>query len=225
MKIKFYAHACFRLEGDGLTIITDPYTPGPEGAGFDPIDEPADIVIRSSDDDRFHNNPDHVTGNPIVVTATEIPPEGVTVKGLHLKAIPVMESLSYDFGRPRLDNAMYYFTLDGIRLLHMGDLGNPFTAEQLEPLIDKVEVLFALTGAHATIALDDLAAALEAIKPKIVIPMHYWHERGVLDIEPVTTFTGRFPPERVTWLNQTEMTVTAADLPEPFHVYVLKQAR
>ena len=26
MKIKFYAHASFRLEGDGLAVITDPYT-------------------------------------------------------------------------------------------------------------------------------------------------------------------------------------------------------
>jgi len=25
MKIKFYAHASFRLEGDGLAIVTDPF--------------------------------------------------------------------------------------------------------------------------------------------------------------------------------------------------------
>jgi len=36
MNITFYAHACFRLEGDGLAVITDPYTPGPEGSRFDP---------------------------------------------------------------------------------------------------------------------------------------------------------------------------------------------
>ncbi|MBV8901550.1 MAG: MBL fold metallo-hydrolase, partial [Verrucomicrobia bacterium] len=32
MKITFYAHASFRLEADGLTVITDPYTPGPKGS-------------------------------------------------------------------------------------------------------------------------------------------------------------------------------------------------
>ena len=37
MKIKFYAHASFRLEADGLAVITDPYTPGPQNSGFDPI--------------------------------------------------------------------------------------------------------------------------------------------------------------------------------------------
>jgi L-ascorbate metabolism protein UlaG (beta-lactamase superfamily) len=40
VKLRFYAHASFRLEADGLAVITDPYTPGPQNSGFDPIDEP-----------------------------------------------------------------------------------------------------------------------------------------------------------------------------------------
>ena len=43
MKIKWYGHACFRVEGAGISIVTDPYTP--EVAGLDPVDEPADVVI------------------------------------------------------------------------------------------------------------------------------------------------------------------------------------
>jgi L-ascorbate metabolism protein UlaG (beta-lactamase superfamily) len=27
MKIKWYGHACFRIEGEGIAIVTDPYTP------------------------------------------------------------------------------------------------------------------------------------------------------------------------------------------------------
>ena len=48
MKIKFYAHASFRLEGEGLALVTDPYTPGPAVSNFDPINEAADVVIMSS---------------------------------------------------------------------------------------------------------------------------------------------------------------------------------
>ncbi len=227
MKVKFYAHACFRFEGNGLTVVSDPYMPGPKGAGFDPINEPADIVIRSSSDDRFHNDPSHITGNPKVVTAPEVPPEGISVKGLYIKTIPVMENLTYEFGRPPMDNAMYTFTLDGIRVLHLGDIGNPFTDEQLAPLIDQVDLMLALTGEHATIALDDLDTAIEAIRPKVVIPMHYWHERGVLDVEPVTTFTSRYPKERVTWVKGSEVTFTADTLPNngSLQIYVLEQAR
>ena len=64
MKIRFYAHASFRLEADGLAVITDPYTPGPHNSGFDPIDELADIVIMSSATDPFHSDPSHVRGDP-----------------------------------------------------------------------------------------------------------------------------------------------------------------
>ena len=72
----FYAHASFRLEADGLAVVTDPYTPGPKpGSGFDPIDEPADLVIMSSSMDSFHSDPSHVRGDPVVVDALELPPE------------------------------------------------------------------------------------------------------------------------------------------------------
>jgi len=65
MKITFYAHASFRLEADGLTVITDPYSP--EKSKFDPINETADIVLMSSDTDDFHSDPSHIQGNPEVV--------------------------------------------------------------------------------------------------------------------------------------------------------------
>src|ERR1700760_3855070 len=89
MKIKFYAHASFRLEGGGKTIVTDPYEPAI--SWFAPIDEPADLVIMSSNTDRFHCDPSHVQGNPTVINAVEIPPEGKTVNGIALRAFQARE--------------------------------------------------------------------------------------------------------------------------------------
>src|SRR3954451_13231339 len=114
MKIKFYAHASFRLEADGIAIVTDPYTPGPQVSNFDPIDEPADIVIMSSATDRFHSDPSHILGNPTVVNAVDVVAskgDGVVVKGVTIQAYPSMESLTWDFGRDPEDNAMYRFEL------------------------------------------------------------------------------------------------------------------
>src|SRR5919202_3128338 len=45
MKIKWYGHACFRIEGSGISIVTDPYTP--EVAGLNPVEEPGDVVDMS----------------------------------------------------------------------------------------------------------------------------------------------------------------------------------
>src|SRR5215210_1179726 len=226
MKIRFYAHASFRLEADGLAVITDPYTPGPQNSGFDPIDEPADIVIMSSATDDFHSDPSHVRGDPTVVNALKLPLEGADVRGLHIRPFPAMESMTFDFGRDPDANALYLFTLGGLRVLHMGDIGNPVSQEHLDALCGNVDLLFALTGAHATIALDDLDAAIEAIGPRGVIPMHYYSPRGVLVIEPVDTFLERHPAESITQVGGPELELTPETLPAGTpHIYVLEQSR
>jgi L-ascorbate metabolism protein UlaG (beta-lactamase superfamily) len=225
MKITFYAHASFRLEADGLSVVTDPYTPGPEGSNFDPIDEPADLVIMSSATDSFHSDPSHVRGEPEVVNALELPPEGGEVMGLRIRPFPAMESYTFDFGRDPDANALYLLTLGGLRVLHMGDIGNPVLPEHLEALAGSVDVLFALTGAHATISLEDLDAAIAAIGPRAVIPMHYHNPRGVLEIEPVDAFLERCPPDAVTRVGGPELELTPGSLPETLHVYVLEQSR
>jgi L-ascorbate metabolism protein UlaG (beta-lactamase superfamily) len=225
VKITFYAHASFRLEADGLTVITDPYTPGPQGSGFDPINEPADIVIMSSTTDRFHSDPTHITGDPAVVDALSLPPEGATVRGLHIRPFPAMENLNHDFGRDPDANAMYLFTLGGLRVLHMGDIGNPSEPEQLDAMRGNVDVLLALAGARATIALDALDDAITAIGPRAIIPMHYHHSRGVLNILPVDNFVARHPADTVTRVGATQLELTPDTLPAEPHIYVLDQSR
>jgi L-ascorbate metabolism protein UlaG (beta-lactamase superfamily) len=231
MKIKFYAHASFRLEGNGVAVVTDPYTPGPEVSNFDPIQEAADLVIMSSATDRFHSDPSHVLGNPLVVNAVEVVSQigneanQVTVKGVPIRAFPSMESLTWEYGRDPEDNAMYLFELEGIRFLHIGDIGNALTEKQLEALAGQVDVMFALTGGNATIALDDLDTAIQAIQPRVIIPMHYFHPKGRLKILPVTEFTKRYPADMVTLVGGSELELTPATLPATQHIYVLEQSR
>ena len=230
MKIKFYAHASFRLEADGLVVVTDPYTPGPGHSGFDPIEEAADVVIMSSATDAFHSDPSHVRGEPVVVNALELPPEGTEVRGIPIRSFRAYESKTFDyqseFGRDPDANALYHFTLGGLRVLHMGDIGNPVASEHLDALRGQVDILFALTGEHATIALDDLDHAIKAIGPRVVIPMHYFHPRGVLKIEPVERFLDRLPAASITRVGGTALELTPEMLPSDApHVYVLEQSR
>ena len=230
MKITFYAHASFRLEGDGLVVITDPYTPAPGNSGFDPIDEAADIVLMSSATDAFHSDPSHIRGEPIVVNTLELPPGGTVVRGVLVRSFPAYESKTFDyqaeFGRDPDANALYHFKLGGLRFLHMGDIGNPVAPDQLAALAGQVDVLLALTGEHATIALDDLDRAIATLGPRVVIPMHYYSPRGVLKIEPVDTFLDRLPPGSITRVGGSSLELTPETLPaDAPHVYVLEQSR
>lgn len=224
MRIRFYAHASFRLESDDVAIVTDPYTPS--ASRFDPIDEPADIVLMSSSVDRFHSDPSHLKGKPLILDAVDIPPEGVTALGVPIRAYQTMESATWDYGeRDAEPNAMYWLELDGVRCFHMGDLGNAVSKEHIDTLRGNVDVMFALTGGPPTIELSDLADAIAAIEPKVVIPMHYYSEKGVLQILPVEDFIELYPASAVTYLNSSTLELTPEDLPDAMHIYVLEQSR
>ncbi len=219
MKIKFYAHACFRLEHNGLSIITDPYTPSV--ARFEPVGETCTMVVMSSATDRFHSDATQVPGQPQVVDAMMIGPHGTMVHGVRIQCIPNREN------KPEhsADNAMYYLTVGGVRVLHMGDAGWPPDSEYVNWLADRVDVLFALAGGLPTIPLPDLHDFIAAICPRLVIPMHYYHPRGVLNILPVTDFTAHYPTDMVTWHGQSTYEVTPETLPPKTQIVVLEQSR
>ncbi len=226
MRIKFYAHACFRLEGDGLTIVTDPYEP--KVSWFDPIDEPADVVLMSSNTDRFHCDASHVRGNPAVLNALEIPAEGTQVRGLAVRAFPSRERYQWRLllhGILPRRNAMFSFTLGGLRVLHTGDIGRAFTRGQLAALRGQVDVMFALAGAVHNIEHDDLMRGIDAIGPKVVIPMHYFSPKGRLKILPVDAIAARFPAGRVLRVGGPEVEITPETLPPETRLYILEQSR
>ena len=218
MKIQWLAHASFLIEGDGLRIITDPFEPN-EIINLPPVTETADIVVRSSDDDEAHCYIDTIPPGFELVTATDIVDTGATAKGIAFSAIWSQESIyKEDIVR---DNAMYRFTLEGINITHMGDVGNALTDEQMVALAG-TDVLLALTGGHPTIALNDLHDVIERIKPKVVIPMHYRIPGPRFFMLPVTDFTSHYPDTTVNWLEETFVDLSKETLPDETQIVVLK---
>jgi L-ascorbate metabolism protein UlaG (beta-lactamase superfamily) len=226
MKLKWYGQACFLITADsGLKIVTDPYTP--ETAGYVPVREAADLVIRSSDNDSFHCRADLIPGSPTVITALDVAREGGqrTAKGLTVHAIEAMEALNHRYHDPD-QNGMYRFTVDGVSIGHMGDVGNPLTDAQIDFFKD-VDVLLALTGGHPTIELDDLKKVIDGARPKIVVPMHFrtlsYKPRNIYWIE---TFLDYFDEQNdVDFACAYETTITPAMLPQPTRVLVLDYVR
>lgn len=217
MKITWLAHASFLIEGDGLRIITDPYMP--EELNLPPITEPADIVIRSSDDDLGHCYIDPIPTGYQLVTTTDIVDTGTTVKGLEITAIAVRESLIHK--ESPLDNAMYRFTLEGINITHMGDVGNRLSEDQLAAMAG-TDVLLALTGGPPTLDLDDLYEVINVLKPRLVIPMHYRIPGPKFFMLPITDFTQAFPAKAVRWFETPGVELSRETLPAETQIYVLQ---
>lgn len=224
MKLKWYGHTCFQIQGDnGVTIVTDPYTP--ETAGYDPIPDPADLVVISSGNDSFHCRGDLVPGQPLVINALELAQTGGAraEKGVPFRAVWSMEALDHRYHDPDA-NGMYRFEVDGIHIGHMGDVGNPLSDEQMD-FFAGLDVLLALAGDHPTIALPDLKAVIDRVQPRLVVPMHFrtlrWKPRNTLWIE---SFLSLFDDADVDFAFATEVSLTKAALPISTRVLVLAHA-
>jgi L-ascorbate metabolism protein UlaG (beta-lactamase superfamily) len=216
MKIKWLAHAAFLIESDGLRIVTDPYKP--DVMGFAEIRETANVVIRSSAEDEGHCFAEPIAGNPEIVTATDIPEGGVTVGSLTIAAIPSQESLIHKEA-PR-DNAMYRFTLEGLHIAHFGDVGNRLTKAQVAAFAG-TDVALVPTGGPPTIDLEDLWFALDEIRPRVVIPMHYGIPDCKVRLLPVTDFTDHYSPSTITWVDGPEIELNGTQ-PDAMRIIVLQ---
>jgi len=218
MLVNWYGHACFRLEGSGVSVITDPYTP--ELAGLLPVRERADAVVTSSALDAAHSNAAMIAGSPRVLNALDAVAEPVAIAdGVIVEAVAAMEGI--DRPDDPKANALYRFELDGVSVCHMGDVGRRLSREQLAPLRGRVDVLLALAGGCLTIALPDLDDAIAEIGPRVVIPMHYWTPSLRYEVGTVEEFLARRPSDPVVRHAGATMEITLDTLPSVLTVHVL----
>lgn len=215
MKAKWLGHACFLITSEaGLKIIADPYIEG-SGIKYSPVNESADIVTVSHD--HFdHNNVSAVKGNPEVVKSSGTK----TVKGVQFKGVPTYHDESK--GSQRGNNIVFCFTIDGIRICHLGDLGHDLSKEEITEIGD-VDVLLIPVGGFFTIDSKVATRVCESLKPKVIVPMHFKTSKLDFPISQVDDFLAGKP--NVKKLNTSEVEFKASGLPATSEIVVLQPAR
>ncbi len=93
----------------------------------------------------------------------------------------------------------------------------------LEFLSGGVDILLALAGANLTIALPDLDTAIDAIDPRVVIPMHYRTPSIRYDLGPVEEFLER-RSEEIVRSDASSAEFTSDTLPEQRTIVTLRPA-
>jgi len=165
MKIKWLGHSCFLItSGDGVRIITDPYAVG-EGINYSPIKETADVVVVSHDHDD-HSNVSAVKGTPEMVEGSGIK----TAKDVQFRGIATYHDTSQ--GTQRGPNTVFCFTVDDMKLCHLGDLGNVLNPRQVNE-IGAIDILFVPVGGFYTIDASVASQVCNQLKPQVAIPMHF----------------------------------------------------
>jgi len=180
MRIKWLGHACFLITSKGnLRVITDPYAVG-GGINYSLITESADVVLVSHDHDD-HNNVSAVQGKPEVVKGSGTK----TAKGIPFKGVATSHDASQ--GSQRGPNSAFCFTIDDLKLCHLGDLGHVLSPLQVTE-IGAVDVLFVPVGGFFTIEATVANQVCGQLKPKIAIPMHFKTPKCAYPIASVDGF-------------------------------------
>jgi len=200
MRITWYGHAAFLVEAEGLRIILDPYK-SPDSGGYEPIAEPADLVVVSHENDRYHSHLGQI-----------VPP---------FEAVPCFESPAKFPGDAV---TIVHFHVEGLHVVHLGDLGHPLTEDEVAPLRG-ADVVLAAAGGPPTIDYPDIPPLLDAIGPRLVVPMHYLTPRINLKIQPVERFFEALPDIPVDRPGGSRFEVTRATLPDGRRIVALESAR
>jgi L-ascorbate metabolism protein UlaG (beta-lactamase superfamily) len=222
MRITWYGHAAFLIETGGLRLILDPYR-SPDCGGFEPIDEPADLVLLSHENDRYHSHLGQVVPPFEVIRGLDMPPGGALVRGLTFEAIHVFENAER---LPEDEVAIMHFRAEGMHVVFLGDLGHPLTEHELAPLRG-AEIVLAAAGGPPTIDFPDIPRLIDAIGPRLILPMHYKTAlpKINLNIQPVERFLECLPGVPVERPGRSWIEVTKETLPAERTIVVLDHAR
>lgn len=156
IKLTWLGHSCFIVEKDGFELLFDPYSDG-SVPGYDPLRAEADMVLCS------HGHKDH--------NGVEI----VTLKEGGENPFQITEISTYHDdtkGSQRGETIIHILDSEGMRLVHFGDIGCELTEEQ-RAAIGSPDVILIPVGGYYTIDAAQAKAIVDALKPRVVIPMHY----------------------------------------------------
>jgi len=220
MRITWYGHAAFLVETQGLRIILDPYR-SPNSGGYEPIAEPADLVIVSHENDRYHSHLGQIVPPFETVRALELAPEGRVIRGIRFEAVHVFETPER---LPEDEVTIIHFRSDGLHVVFLGDLGHPLSEAELAPLRG-AEIVLAAAGGPPTIDFPEIPALLDAIGPRIVIPMHFKTPKINLEIQPLEWFLHALPRDPIDRAGTTTVELAPETLPARRTIVVLEHAR
>ena len=188
MEIRFLGHAAVMLTEGETSVLVDPFLSGNPSAAVSP-DEPRPSVIALS-----HGHGDHLgdtvaiakrAGAPVVAVkevADEVGEEGVDVFDPNLggtvpfdwgwiKLVPAWHTSTTHKGTTGIATGLV-ISLGGRIVYHLGDTAL-FSDLSLVGRRDPVDVALVPIGGHYTMDRVDAVAAVELVRPELVIPIHY----------------------------------------------------
>ncbi len=218
MHLTWLGLSAFKIESKDAVIVTDPFAP-PHAEKT--LRAKADLVTVSNPEDDAHNHVSAILGSPFVIdTPGEFEVKGVYVQGIGLWRQEAESATERPRSRKQsaasseqaaAASTVCTFELEGMRLAHLGDLRGVPPADVLER-IDGVDLLFIPVGGGTTLEPDAAMKVVNAVEPRVVVPMHFRSE-GLRDkLLPADVFLREIGASKVEPLERA--TIKKRDLTE-----------
>ena len=212
MDLSWLGHACFRLRGRDVTILTDPYDS--DGWGYPPLATTANVVTIS-------NNHPHHAGLSGVEGQTHVlrGPGEYEIGGALIWGVRTARPKD-DPAAPK--NTAFIIQVEELTVCHLGDLASsPLSAEELTHIKD-ADVLLVPVGGQCTINASQAAHIVAQIEPKLIVPMHYATDetRGQLALDEVDRFCKELGATEVA--PRARLSITPSSLPSEPTVMLMR---
>ena len=125
-------------------------------------------------------------------------------------------------GEERGKNTLFKVEIDGVSILHCGDLGHTLF-EELTEEINEIDVLMIPVGGFYTIDSKTAYTVIKSIEPSVVIPMHYRtekHDPSFSSVAPLSDFLKQMEISNVEPVKK--LTLKPGDFGEEMKVVVME---
>lgn len=193
MKLSYHGHSIVKIQTNDHTILIDPFITGNELTDLVVEDEKPDVILLT------HGHNDHVGDTVTLAKASDalvVAPNELAIylglQGLNTHGMNIGGANEFEFGTVKFtkafhsssyqteDNTFIYtgmpagilFTAEGKTIYHAGDtslFGDMKMIGDRHP----IDVAFLPIGDNFTMGPEDAAYAVELLKPKVTIPVHY----------------------------------------------------
>jgi L-ascorbate metabolism protein UlaG (beta-lactamase superfamily) len=178
MELTYIGHSCFHIKGKKVSLVIDPYNP--EMVGYKMPKQNCKILLNS------HQHTDHSHNTQVNHEILIDKPGEYEIDDVYITGIQTAHD-DKD-GELRGQNIVFSIDIDGINIVHLGDLGHELNEKAVAKL-GSVDVLLVPVGGHFTIDSFQASKLISTLEPKIVIPMHFKTEDSkITELADVNVF-------------------------------------
>ena len=205
MEITWLGHSCFHLRSGRGTLLTDPY----DGSLGLALGHPSADIVTVSNSHPHHSGVDRVAGDAKVISG----PGEYGIQDFYIRGIGTATG-----EEPKAPNTAFLVEVEGLTLCHLGDLAQPLTRRAREELRG-TDILFVPAGGGCTVSPRQAVEVINALDPKIVVPMHFHLEGLRVELDSLETLLRELgaPDEE----HRPTLSVTRPNLPQERRVVAL----